>query len=300
VRWRSRSLCLPVLAAAGLGCVTGLAIAGGGSAQIGVVRAAGSQTLPYPLPKPSASAQPAATTTTSKSTSLSAPKTSKTPKPTKKTSAAKKKTSAAKKNPKGYPLPKPKSTGAGSSSKSTGTSSKPGFNLGEGPRGPAGPAGVAGPVGPAGVAGPVGPVSNVVKSLTINWRNGVSVADPTATTALPGLGTATLTCTATAQTLTITPATTGSRTVLDADTAQGAGTQGATSFVSSTSQGSPITIAVPNNGMIFATISLEPATGDGGAGPDPASMTLSSEWKLNDPNPANNFCFIAAQFVGKP
>jgi hypothetical protein len=291
VRWRSRSLCLPVLAAAGLGCVTGLAISSNGSPQIGVIRAAGTTPLPYPLPTPSASAKPAATTTTAKSTSGGTSATTKTAKPKQKSAA----------KSKGYPLPKPKAGAGSAASKTAGGGSKtsPGFSL-EGPRGPAGPAGVAGPAGPAGPQGPTGPVSNVVKSLTINWRNGVWAADPAATTPLPGLGTASLTCTAAAQTLTITPATTGSRTVVDADTAQGAGTLGATSFVSSTSQGSPITLAVPNNGMIFATISVQPATGNGGAGPDPASMTLSSEWKLNDPNPVNNFCFIAAQFVGKP
>jgi hypothetical protein len=288
--WRSRSLCLPVLVAAGLGCVTGLAISGGGPTQIGVVRAAGTQTLAYPLPKPSAAAKAAPTTTTTKATSTRTVATAGTTKP--------KKSSASK--VKGYPLPKPKA-GSGSAAKTTGGGSKAsaGFSL-EGPRGPAGPAGVAGPAGPAGPQGTVGPVSNVVKSLTINWRDGVSVADPTATVPLPGLGTATLACTAAAQTLTFTPASTGARTVVDADTAQGAGTQGATSFVSSASQGSPITLPVPNNGMIFATISIQPATGNGGPGPDPASVTLSSQWKLNDPNPVNNFCFIAAQFVGKP
>jgi hypothetical protein len=287
VKWRSRSLCLPVLAAAGLGCVTGLAVSRGGSAQVDVLRASG--TLAYPLPTPSSSLPAATTTTTSRPATTGA----------KQTSTSKSKKAAAKKSP-AYPLPKPNGA-TGGSSKSTGKASKTGsgFNLGEGPRGPAGPAGPVGPAGPAGPEGPTGPVSNAVESLTINWRDGVSAADPAATTTLPGLGSATLTCTPSAQSLTITPASAGPVTVLDTDTAQGAGTQGATSFVSTTSQGAPITVAVPNNGMIFATISLQPSSGAGGPGPAPASMTLSSEWKLNDPNPVNNFCFIAAQFVGK-
>jgi hypothetical protein len=293
LRWRSRSLCLPVLAAAGLGCVSGVAISDGGSRQIGVIRAAG--TLAYPLPKPSSGVQPAKTTTTVRTTTP--PKSSKS-----KSSAKAKTTSGKTAKGKAYPLPKPKgASGTGSAPKSTSTSSKggSGFSL-EGPRGPAGPAGGAGPVGPAGPQGPTGPVSNVVRSLTLNWRDGVSLVDPSATTSLPGLGSATLTCTAAVQSLTITPSSGSQRLVVDTDTAQGAGTQGATSFVRSTSTGAPITVAVPNNGMIFATISVEPVSGAGGSGPDPATMTLSSEWKLNDPNPANNFCFMAAQFVGKP
>jgi hypothetical protein len=143
-------------------------------------------------------------------------------------------------------------------------------------------------------------VSNVVRSLTINWRDGLWPIDPTASATLPGLGAATLTCTPSTQTLTITPASGAAQTVLDTDTAQGAGTAGATSFASASSQGAPITVPVPNNGMIFATVSVQPILGDGGAGPAPASMTLSSEWKMNDPNPANNFCYMAAQFVGQP
>jgi hypothetical protein len=296
--WRSRSLCLPVLAAAGLGCVTGLAIStGGGSDQLGMVRAAGAATtLPYPLPKPSTASTPA-TTTNAGTAAPSTAATSQTTRTTKTTSTSKKtvtskKTSTSKS--KAYPLPKPKPGSGSATSSKTGT----GFNLGEGPRGPAGPVGAAGPAGPAGPQGPTGPVSNVVRSLTINWRDGVWLADPTATTTLPGIGTATLTCTTSAQSLTIYPASAGARTVVDTDTAQGAGTQGATSFASATTGGAPVTVAVPNNGMIFATISIQPASGNGGPGPAPASMTLSSEWKLNDPNPVNNFCFMAAQFVG--
>ncbi|HWH10154.1 MAG TPA: hypothetical protein VG165_03435 [Solirubrobacteraceae bacterium] len=296
MRWRSRSLCLPVLAAAGLGCVAGLTISGGGTEQIGVLRAAGTQTLPFPLPRPSG--MPAPTTTTGKTTSGSTATKPTAIKPTAIKPTAIKPTAKQSKG-KGYPLPKPKTIG-GTGSKSKPTNSNGGYSLGEGPRGPAGPAGPAGPVGAAGPQGPTGPVSNVVRSVTINWRDGVSLVDPTATASLPGLGSATLTCTAAAQSLTITPASTGSRLVVDTDTAQGAGTQGATSFVRSTTTSAPITVPVPNNGMIFATIGIEPVSGDGGTGPDPATMTLSSEWKLNDPNPVNNFCFMAAQFVGKP
>jgi hypothetical protein len=289
-----------VLAAAGLGCLAGLAIGAPGPDRVGVVRAAGTQTLAYPLPKPSGATGSSVVTSMPGPTTITAtglipkPPTARKPPKSKVTS----RTPSA--HGKAYPLPKPKRTG-GASSKSSAKGSGSGFSLGEGPRGPAGPVGADGPAGPAGPKGPAGPLSNVVRSLTINWRYGASGVDPTATTTLPGLGTARLTCTPSAQTLTITPATAGSRTVFAADTAQGAGTLGATSFVRATSQspGAPITVAVPNNGMIFGTLSIEPVSGTGGAGPDPATMTLSSTWKLNDPNPVNNFCFVAAQFVGR-
>jgi hypothetical protein len=137
--------------------------------------------------------------------------------------------------------------------------------------------------------------------LTINWRNGAAAVNAASAAIAPGLGTLTVTCTPDAQTLTLTPAANGPRTVLATDTVQGAGVQGATSFARTASQApsAPLTVSLPNNGMIFATISVEPYTGDGGPGPDPATLTLSSQWKLNDPNPVNNFCFVAAQLVGR-
>ncbi len=243
--WRSRSLTLPVLVAAGLGYVVA---SGGGGHGVPSLRAAAS------TPTESAAGKP------------------------------------PRKAPPRRSKPKPKGkAGAG-------------FSLGLGPRGRTGPAGPPGPPGPTGPPGPVGPVSDVVRSLTINWRNGAAAVDPAATASAPGLGTLTVTCSPAAQTVTLTPAASGPRTILATDTVQGAGVQGATSFARAASQApsAPLTVSLPNNGMVFATISVEPYTGDGGAGPDPATLTLSSEWKLNDPNPVNNFCFVAAQLVGHP
>jgi hypothetical protein len=266
VNWRPRSLCLPVLAAAGLGCVTGLVISspGPGRAPVAILRAAGTET-PIKAVAPPVAPKPAAK-----------PKAPLAPK--------------AKAPAKRYLKPKPKPKG------------KSGYSLGLGPRGRTGPRGATGPAGSTGPQGPPGPVSNVVRSLTINWRNGAYQADPAASATLPGLGVVTLTCTPGAQTLTLVPQTAGVRTVLDTDTVQGAGTQGATSFARAASQspGSPLTVPLPNNGMLLATVSVEPYNGDGGPGPDPATLTLSSEWKLNDPDASQNFCFVAAQFVGKP
>jgi hypothetical protein len=285
MRRPARALCLPVLAAAAVGCLTGLAISGGSGEQVRVTAAAETTpilltTTPAPqpgsvgataAPKPATTPKPAAHTPTTKA------------KPKTTTKAKPKATTKAK--PKAKPKAKKKSGSSGSTS--------------AGPRGFTGPKGAA---GPAGAPGPAGPVSDAVRSLTVNWRNGDSAVDPSASVVLPGLGTVTVTCTPDAQALSVTPAASGPRTVLDTDTVQGAGTQGATSFDRGASQSTtvPITAPIPNNGLILATISVEPYSGDGGTGPDPATLTISSEWKLNDPIATNNFCFVAGQIVGKP
>jgi hypothetical protein len=265
----ARALCLPVLAAAAVGCLTGLAISGGSGQQVHVTAAA--ETTPILLTTTPA-IQPGSVGATA------APKPATTPKPAAHTPTTKAKAKAKAKA-------KKKSGSSGSTS--------------AGPRGPTGPKGAA---GPAGAPGPAGPVSDAVRSLTVNWRNGDSSVDPSASVVLPGLGTVTITCTPDAQALSVTPAASGPRTVLATDTVQGAGTQGATSFDRGASQSTtvPITAAIPNNGLILATISVEPYSGDGGTGPDPATLTISSEWKLNDPIATNNFCFVAGQIVGKP
>jgi len=62
----------------------------------------------------------------------------------------------------------------------------------------------------------------------------------------------------------------------------------------------PIVVPLPVNGMITAVLSIEPTTGDGGKGPPPATIQLSSERELNHAeNPALNRCFVAAQVVQK-
>ena len=69
--------------------------------------------------------------------------------------------------------------------------------------------------------------------------------------------------------------------------------------------GSPIVIgsptqpgtALPPNGMLSATFSVEPVTGNGGPGPAPSTLTLSSEYKVNDSDPSQDFCFVAGQVI---
>jgi hypothetical protein len=169
-----------------------------------------------------------------------------------------------------------------------------------GPRGLAGvtgPVGATGPQGPEGPPGPPGP--NLAESLTINW-SGLAYAPERDTTVstIPGVAQVEVRCTVEDQSIVITPTLSGVRTVADLTTFQGEGVAGISShsrlFSESTS---PITIPLPTNGMIEGTLSVEPVTGDGGPGPAPSSLTFSSEWKLNDPDEAANYCYVAGQFL---
>ncbi len=166
-----------------------------------------------------------------------------------------------------------------------------------GPTGPAGPAGPAGPPGPAGGAGPAGP--QIALSLQVDWREASNVqGHESASVALPGIGTLSASCTLQAQTLTLTPASSTYRTVLDASTLQGEGSQGVSSNERRETTGAPTTLALPPNGMITATVSLEPIAGNGGEElAAPAMLTLSSEYKLNGASGAEDDCFVAAQVV---
>jgi hypothetical protein len=81
--------------------------------------------------------------------------------------------------------------------------------------------------------------------------------------------------------------------------------QTATSQLSSESPDQPIVLAsalrgdgvLAPNGMLTATISVQPVQGTGGAGPAPATLTLSSEYILNDPDAADAYCFVAGQVI---
>jgi hypothetical protein len=166
-----------------------------------------------------------------------------------------------------------------------------------GPQGVEGPAGPAGPQGSEGAPGPPGP--DLAVSLTINW-SGLAYAPERDTTvqSIPGIAQVEARCTLEEQALVVTPTVSGVRTVADVTTFQGEGTAGVSSHARSFSESTaPLTIPLPTNGMIEGTLSVEPITGDGGAGPAPYSLTLSSEWKLNDPDEANDYCYIAGQFL---
>lgn len=121
-------------------------------------------------------------------------------------------------------------------------------------------------------------VAPVARSLSINWRGDPnSVGRDSASVVVPGLGQVDATCAAG-------PA--GTRWV----TITGPG--GATV---TTRQGSdetnvpigtgPVAVPLPNNGMLSFAF------------PGGGTLLMSSRWKVNDPNPAANYCFIAAQAV---
>lgn len=173
----------------------------------------------------------------------------------------------------------------------------------QGPQGPSvpGPQGPGGPAGAPGAAGPAGPADDAVRSLTLNWRRGQWGGRDSAATETPGLGTVIVTCRPGTLELRVAPSTPGARTVLDTTVFQGAGTAGASSHErrASSGPGDEIRLPLPVNGMLTGTLSVEPVAGDGGPGPSPASLIVSSEAKLNGASNDENFCYLAAQVVGR-
>jgi hypothetical protein len=172
-----------------------------------------------------------------------------------------------------------------------------------GATGPRGLAGVAGAVGPAGSPGPEGPQGppgpDLAESFTINW-SGLAYAPERDTTVgtVPGVAQVEVRCTLEEQAIVVTPLLSGVRTVADVTTFQGEGVAGVSSHARLFSEStSPITIPLPTNGMLEGTLSVEPIDGDGGPDAAPSSLTFSSEWKLNDPDEANNYCYVAGQFL---
>jgi hypothetical protein len=162
-----------------------------------------------------------------------------------------------------------------------------------GARGRAGAKGIKGTPGAQGQAG--APATDVARSLTINWRGRTFAGRDTATAVLPSIGRLDLSCNPDTQELKLTPSRADARTVATVNRFQSA-TAGHERRASSGRD--PIVVPLPVNGMITAVFSVEPNGGDGGSGPAPATLTLSSEIKLNaDPgDPADvNFCYVAAQ-----
>lgn len=170
-----------------------------------------------------------------------------------------------------------------------------------GPRGVQGEPGVEGQPGAEGPQGPPGPPGpNIAVSPTLNWRGSEAAAGRDTTIAgIPGVATVEIRCNAEAQQILVTPAATGARTVIDATTFQGEGTAGVSSnerlFTESTTQ--PLAMALPPNGMLEGTLSVEPISAGASTAPAPLSFTFSSEWKLNDPSPDGDYCFVAGQFL---
>lgn len=165
-----------------------------------------------------------------------------------------------------------------------------------GPRGLRGVTGDKGTTGAKGTTGTPGPAAtDVARSVTINWK-GSPGGNGGATASLPGIGRLDLTCTAETQELRVTPGRSDGRTVATIDTFQSASVE----HTRRASQGDPIIVPLPVNGMITGVFSIEPINGEGGPGPAPATLTLSSELKLNakPDDPADfNFCYVAAQVL---
>ena len=171
-------------------------------------------------------------------------------------------------------------------------------------RGPRGPRGRRGPRGPRGAAGRRGtPGSDHVVNLTVNWRGDAAAPGrDTDSVVIRGIGTLKAVCTPQAQTLTLTPARGDVRTTANVSDFEGSV---ATNEQPYSEGGTPLQIGSPSqpggklppNGMIVATLSIEPISGNGGPSASPATVTLSSEYKVNDPDATDDFCFIAAQVV---
>jgi hypothetical protein len=162
-----------------------------------------------------------------------------------------------------------------------------------------GPRGRRGRTGRRGPAGPTGPAAtNVVRPFTVNWRSGAYGGRDSSSTSIPAIGTLTAVCNPGQQQIVIDPATPNgaNRTVATVTSFQGEGTAAASNDRLPHDPGtSRIVIPLPVNGVLNIVLSVEPQSGDGGAGPPPATVVVSSELKLNDPNPTQNFCFVAGQ-----
>lgn len=159
-------------------------------------------------------------------------------------------------------------------------------------RGPRGPRGRRGPRGPRGFA-----ASDVVRAFTVNWRASQFGGRDRAYATVPSVGTLTAVCNPGQQALVLDSAPPpGMRALATVTTFQGEGTAAAANQRLPADPGSGrIVIPLPNNAVVEVVLSMEPQSGDGGPGPSPATVMASSEWKLNDPNPANDFCFVAGQ-----
>jgi hypothetical protein len=160
-----------------------------------------------------------------------------------------------------------------------------------GPRGRRGPKGERGPqgdTGPQGVAGASG--TDHVVDLGVNWRNGAWAGRDSASATIPSIGTVTITCNPSALKLVLQPADPNVRTVANLTKFESTSSD---NFRDPSQGGTPIEYQLPGNGMVTGTFSVEPLGGDGGGGPSPASINLTAY----HPNPADDYCFVAAQLV---
>lgn len=118
----------------------------------------------------------------------------------------------------------------------------------------------------------------LARSGSIAWRGSVAAAGHDATGfAVPGIGTVNISCSA---------ALLGARS-LTVDSAQGGTvtTREGSDDAARPQQVGPVAGDLPNNGMLFVTLA------------DGTRLIVSSRWKVNDPDPTQNSCFVAAQAV---
>ena len=174
-----------------------------------------------------------------------------------------------------------------------------------GPRGRTGPQGERGPTGATGTTGPAGSSDEHVVDVGVDWNGEANSAGrDTSSVAVPGIGTMKLTCPAAggngAHTLVISPSSPAGRRTVATLTTFEQGNSSNQRFTSGDS--SPISIPLPNNGMISGAFSIEPISGgsaDAGGLPV-ADLTMSSFWKDNgDPPGSDDYCHLSAQIIAK-
>lgn len=123
-------------------------------------------------------------------------------------------------------------------------------------------------------APPVAPP--LARSVQVAWRGEANApVNGVAATEFPGLGTVSITCLPGERRRLEVAAAAGARIVTREGSEDGALRE----------PGGPTVAALPNNGMVVVEV-------DGGA-----RILVASRWKLNDPDPGRNWCFVAAQVL---
>jgi hypothetical protein len=118
----------------------------------------------------------------------------------------------------------------------------------------------------------------LARSGSLAWRGSDAAPGHDSTAfAVPGVGTVTVTCSA---------APLGARSVtVDAPQGGTVTTREGSDDTARPQDMGPVAADLPNNGMLFVTLA------------DGTRLVVSSRWKVNDPDPTQNSCFVAAQAI---
>jgi len=118
----------------------------------------------------------------------------------------------------------------------------------------------------------------LARSGSIAWRGSDAASGHDATAfAIPGVGTVNIACSA---------APLGPRAIsIDVPFGGTVTTREGSDDTARPQDMGPVNADLPNNGMLFVTLA------------DGTRLILSSRWKVNDPDPAQNSCFVAAQAI---